>query len=130
VHDAARPFADEELFSRVTAAVRAGADGAVPGVAVTDTVKRVDADRTVVETPERAELVAVQTPQAFRAAVLRAAYATGADGTDDAAVVERAGGRVVVVDGDERNRKITHPQDLEWARAQPAVAPTVAASAP
>jgi len=118
VHDAARPFASDQLFGRVVSAVRRGADGAVPGVAVTDTVKRVDADRVVLETPPRADLVAVQTPQAFRATVLRAAYAAGEEGTDDSTLVERIGGRVLVVDGDERNRKITHPDDLEWARSQ------------
>ena len=61
-------------------------------------------------------LVAVQTPQAFRAALLRAAHASGDDATDDAALVERAGGRVVVVPSDATNRKITDRDDLEWAR--------------
>jgi 2-C-methyl-D-erythritol 4-phosphate cytidylyltransferase len=113
VHDAARPLATAELFERVVAAVRAGADGAVPGVAVPDTVKRVDpADGHVVETPDRATLRAIQTPQAFDAAVLRRAHAGGGDATDDAALVEAAGGRVVVVDGDPANLKITGPDDL------------------
>ena len=71
------------------AAVRDGADGAVPGLAVADTLKRVDGDR-VVETVDRARLVAVQTPQAFRADILRAAHAPGGDATDDAALVEAA----------------------------------------
>lgn len=117
VHDAARPFATPELFRSVIAAVAAGADGAIPGVAVTDTIKVV-ADGAVVSTPDRSSLVAVQTPQAFRAAVLRRAHHDGDASTDDAALVERLGGRVVVVDGDPRNRKITHPDDLEWARRQ------------
>ena len=117
VHDAARPFAAEELFSRVVEAVRDGAAGAVPGVPLNDTVKRVGADGCVVETPPRDQLVAVQTPQAFDADALRTAHATGADGTDDAALVEERGGRVVVVAGDVRNRKITHPEDLDWARS-------------
>lgn len=116
VHDAARPFADAALYARVVAAVVAGADGAIPGLAVTDTIKVVDADGRVVATPERSTLRAVQTPQAFRADVLRLAHASGAEGTDDAALVEALGGRVVVVDGDVDNRKITHPDDLEWAR--------------
>lgn len=116
VHDAARPLAGPELFRRVIDAVVAGADGAVPGIGVADTVKIVDADGTVVSTPDRSRLRAVQTPQAFRADVLRAAHADGGDGTDDAELVERAGGRVVVVAGDPTNRKITHPDDLEWAR--------------
>jgi 2-C-methyl-D-erythritol 2,4-cyclodiphosphate synthase len=116
VHDAARPFADGHMFARVIAAVAAGADAAIPGVPVTDTIKQVDSVGTVVHTPPRAELTAVQTPQAFRAATLRAAHAVGSDATDDAALVEAAGGRVVVVEGDPANRKITDPDDLRWAR--------------
>jgi len=116
VHDAARPFASHELFSTVIEAIRAGADGAVPGVAVSDTIKRVDADGRVVETPPRAALVAVQTPQAFRAAVLRQAHAHADDATDDAALVEQLGARVMVVEGEPTNRKITDRQDLVWAR--------------
>lgn len=117
VHDAARPFADAELFARVVAAVMAGADGAIPAIAVTDTIKVV-ADGVVVATPDRASLVSVQTPQAFRADVLRRAHAGADTSTDDAALVEAIGARVVVVDGDVRNRKITHPDDLAWARRQ------------
>ena len=116
VHDAARPLASRALFEAVVQAVAAGADGAVPAVPVADTVKVVDASGTVVDTPDRATLVAVQTPQAFRADVLRAAHASGLDATDDAALVERAGGRVVVVPGEPDNRKLTHPDDLEAAR--------------
>jgi len=92
------------------------ADAAVPGVAVADTIKRVDAEGRVVETPQRATLVAVQTPQAFRAEVLREAHALGKDATDDAALVEENGGRVVVVAGEPTNRKITDREDLAWAR--------------
>ncbi len=119
VHDAARPLASGALYRRVIDAVTAGADGAIPGVAVTDTIKIVDAtdgDAVVVSTPDRASLVAVQTPQAFRGGVLRSAHRAGRDGTDDAALVEAAGGRVVVVEGEQDNRKITHPDDLAWAR--------------
>jgi len=116
VHDAARPFASRELFTSVIGAIVGGADGAVPGVAVADTIKRVDADGRVVETPHRATLVAVQTPQAFRAEVLRRAHALGKDATDDAALVEENGGRVVVVAGEPTNRKITDREDLAWAR--------------
>lgn len=112
VHDAARPLATAELFERVVAAVRAGADGAVPGVPVPDTVKRVDGTGRVVETPDRAALRAVQTPQAFRADVLRRAHAGGGDATDDAALVETLGATVVVVEGDPANIKITTPDDL------------------
>lgn len=120
VHDAARPFATPALYELVVGAVIDGADAAVPGVPLHDTVKRTSRDasgaRVVVETPDRSTLVAVQTPQAFRAAALRSAHATGDEGTDDASLVEQAGGRVVVVDGDARNRKITEPVDLDWAR--------------
>ncbi|MGZ4793365.1 MAG: IspD/TarI family cytidylyltransferase, partial [Ilumatobacteraceae bacterium] len=118
VHDAARPFASAQLFEAVIRAVADGADGAVPGVPVTDTIKQIDADRVVVGTPQRETLVAVQTPQAFRAAVLRTAHASGRQATDDAALVESCGGRVVVVDGELTNRKITHLDDLSWARDQ------------
>lgn len=116
VHDAARPLASVRLYERVIAAVDRGADGAIPGIAVTDTIKVVADDGEVVDTPDRTTLVAVQTPQAFRADVLRAAHAGGESATDDAALVEAAGGRVVVVDGEDANRKITSPEDLEWAR--------------
>jgi 2-C-methyl-D-erythritol 4-phosphate cytidylyltransferase len=116
VHDGARPFASLDLFDRVIDAVRSGADGAIPGVAVTDTIKRVSADGTIIGTVERADLRAVQTPQAFRSGALRDAYIGGNDATDDAAVVEASGGRVVVVEGDPENRKITTPADLAWAR--------------
>jgi 2-C-methyl-D-erythritol 4-phosphate cytidylyltransferase len=117
VHDAARPFASRALFAAVIEAVGDGADGAVPGLAVTDTIKVVGDDGVVTATPPRERLVAVQTPQAFRAEVLRAAHRAGAEGTDDAAVVEAMGGRVVVVPGEPDNRKVTHPIDLDWARA-------------
>jgi 2-C-methyl-D-erythritol 4-phosphate cytidylyltransferase len=117
VHDAARPLASADLYRRTIAAVSDGADAAIPALAVADTIKVV-ADGVVVSTPDRASLVAVQTPQAFRATALRAAHARGGDATDDAALVEALGGVVVVVDGEARNRKITVPDDLEWARRQ------------
>lgn len=120
VHDAARPFATADLFERVVGAVADGADAAIPGIEVIDTIKVVAPDgggvTSVIDTPDRATLVAVQTPQAFRAAALRAAHAAGGEATDDAAMIERTGGRVVVVDGDLMNRKITVPEDLDWAR--------------
>jgi len=123
VHDAARPFASAQLFADVIAAVRAGADAAIPAVPVTDTIKIVAADGSgrVESTPDRSTLVAVQTPQAFKASALRNAHAageSGVDATDDAMLVERAGGVVVVVAGEQRNRKITTPEDLEWARRE------------
>ncbi len=116
VHDAARPLAGPEVFERVVAAVGAGADGAVPGVALPDTVKRVEG-RRVTGTVDRRDLVAVQTPQGFRAEILRQAHAGAAEATDDAALVEAMGGTVVVVEGDRRNFKITSPDDLVVARA-------------
>jgi 2-C-methyl-D-erythritol 4-phosphate cytidylyltransferase len=126
VHDAARPLASAELFRRVIEAVSGSdaADAAVPGVPVSDTVKVVDEAGRVLHTPDRASLVAVQTPQAFRAGVLRAAHAGGGEGTDDAALVEALGGRVVVVAGELGNRKITEAADLEWARNEAAARTT------
>ncbi|HEV2427156.1 MAG TPA: 2-C-methyl-D-erythritol 2,4-cyclodiphosphate synthase [Acidimicrobiales bacterium] len=115
VHDAARPLADPALFAAVVAAVDAGADGAVPGLAVTDTLKRVSRDE-VAATLSRDGLVAVQTPQAFRREALARAHANGEDASDDAALVEAAGGRVVVVAGDARNVKITDAGDLARVR--------------
>ena len=118
VHDAARPLAEPALFEAVIAAVRAGADGAVPGVAVADTIKRVDPSAgLVLETLDRPALRAIQTPQAFAAEALRRAHAEGSDATDDAALVEAAGGRVVVVEGDPANLKVTGPADLARAEA-------------
>lgn len=118
VHDAARPFANEDDFARVIGAVSDGADGAVPAIPVADTIKMVDDTGQVTRTPPRGSLRAVQTPQAFRAEVLRRAHATRGEGTDDASLVEAEGGRVVVVDGETLNRKITTRDDLEWARVQ------------
>ncbi len=112
VHDAARPLASRALFVEVVRAVEAGADAAVPAIPVTDTVKRVR-DGRVVETVPRDGLQAVQTPQAFRSDALRRAHAGGATGTDDAALVEAAGGTVVVVEGEPRNVKVTVATDLE-----------------
>lgn len=117
VHDAARPFASGTLFQRVIGAVVDGADGAVPGIAVTDTIKQVNASDVVVATPRRETLRAVQTPQAFRAGSLRRAHARGGEGSDDAMLVEAGGGEVRVVEGEHLNRKLTEADDLEWARA-------------
>jgi 2-C-methyl-D-erythritol 4-phosphate cytidylyltransferase len=120
VHDAARPFAGAEIFRRVIGAVVDGADAAVPGIPVTDTIKQVNESDVVVSTPRRETLRAVQTPQAFRASALRRAHASGAEGTDDAMLVEHMGLEVRVVDGDHVNRKITGTDDLEWAQAHAA----------
>lgn len=111
VHDAARPLAPPSLFEAVVKAVVDGADAAIPGLPVADTVKRVQGD-VVVDTLDRSELVLVQTPQAFRGDVLRAAHVGDPDATDDAALVERAGGKVVVVPGSPAAAKVTTPDDL------------------
>lgn len=111
VHDGARPLASAELCRRVVAAVRAGADAAVPTVPVADSLRRRGA------AVDRAEFAAVQTPQGFRAAALRAAHAAEAEATDDATLVEAAGGRVMLVDGEPGNIKITTPADLRMAEA-------------
>jgi 2-C-methyl-D-erythritol 4-phosphate cytidylyltransferase len=118
VHDAARPLAPPAVFDAVLDAVAAGADGAVPGLPVSDTVKRVAPDGTVLETLDRSALVTVQTPQAFRAGALRAAHAGGDDASDDAALVEAAGGRVVVVPGAAAGAKVTAPGDLPALEAE------------
>ncbi len=116
VHDAARPLATVALFRAVIAAIEAGADAAIPGIPLRDTIKQV-AGEQVVATVDRTGLVAVQTPQAFRAEALRAAHDAEPEATDDAALVEAAGGKVVVVAGDAANLKLTEPGDLVVAAA-------------
>ncbi|MET8625670.1 2-C-methyl-D-erythritol 4-phosphate cytidylyltransferase [Kitasatospora sp. NPDC004669] len=132
VHDAARPLVPVEVVDAVAAAVRAGAEAVVPAVPLADTVKRVEPNpgrpEPVVDTPERATLRAVQTPQGFDRATLVEVHAKalaeeaagGADApavTDDAGLVERYGGRVVVVPGHEEAFKVTRPLDLVLAEA-------------
>ncbi len=117
VHDAARPFASPAIFQRVISAVVDGADAAVPGIAVVDTIKQINESNVVVSTPRRETLRAVQTPQAFRAESLRRAHANAGEGTDDAALIEKINGEVVIVEGEVVNRKITTREDLEWAVA-------------
>jgi 2-C-methyl-D-erythritol 4-phosphate cytidylyltransferase len=119
VHDAARPLASPALFRAVLAALdEPGVDGALPGLPVADTLKRLagPAGRPVVaDTVDRVGLVAVQTPQAFTAAVLRRAHAGDPEATDDAALVEALGATVRVVPGDPANAKLTTPADLALA---------------
>lgn len=110
VHDAARPVFDESVLERVLGPLSEGWDGVVPALPPADTVKRVHGEE-VVETLDRSELVAVQTPQAFLADVLRRAV-EGGEASDCAALVERAGGRVKWVEGDRRLLKVTTPEDL------------------
>jgi 2-C-methyl-D-erythritol 4-phosphate cytidylyltransferase len=113
VHDAARPLLSDEVVERVLAPLSEGWDGAVPGLPVGDTLKRVGSNGAVEETVERDSLWAVQTPQAFAADVLRRVQADGGDATDCAGLVEAAGGRIKVVEGDPRLLKVTSEADLE-----------------
>ena len=119
VHDAARALVPVAVVEAVVAALRAGATAVVPVVPVSDTVKRVAGD-VVLETLPRGELRAVQTPQGFPLAALRDAIERAGDGlagaTDCASLVETAGGRVICVDGDTENLKVTSMSDL--ARAE------------
>ena len=121
VHDAARPFAPPDLFTAVIEAVRAGAAGAIPVIPVADTVKRVH-DGVVVTTLDREELALAQTPQAFRVDLLREAHqhaeASGLGVTDDASLLELAGGTVLAVPGDPQNFKITTLLDLAQAETR------------
>ena len=113
VHDAARPLVGDEVIERVLAALGEGYDGAVPGLPVPDTLKRVE-HGVIVETVDRGDVVGAQTPQAFTGAALRTAFAGELGGaTDCASLVERTGGRVRVVGGDPRLLKVTTPDDLE-----------------
>ncbi len=118
VHDAARPLASPELFARVLDELR-HADCAVAAARVTDTIKQADAGRAVVATLDRSVLWAIQTPQAFRRAALEAALAVDAailaQATDDAWLIERAGGSVRVVESGPVNFKVTTPHDLRVA---------------
>jgi len=116
VHDAARPLLPEGVVARVLEPLGEGFDGVVPALAVADTVKRT-VGGVVAETLDRSELVSVQTPQAFAAGALRAALRAASDGPleapDCASLVEANGGRIRVVEGDERLLKVTTPADLE-----------------
>jgi 2-C-methyl-D-erythritol 4-phosphate cytidylyltransferase len=121
VHDAARPLVTADLVRRCVAEVEAGWDGAIAAARMSDTVKEADADLRVTRTLDRSLLWAVQTPQAFRADALRRALAAEADvlaaATDDAALVEAAGGSVRIVEAPPRNLKVTGPDDLKLAEA-------------
>ena len=112
VHDAARPLVTDDVIERVLAPLADGWDGAVPGLPLADTLKRVGRDGRVEETVSRDGLRAVQTPQAFPADLLRRAVENGGEATDCASLVEAAGGRVKVVEGDPRLLKVTTTDDL------------------
>ena len=117
VHDAARAFTPGEVVRRVVDAVEAGHPAVIPVLPMADTVKQVDADGTVVATPDRAALRVVQTPQGFTAEVLLRAHASGIQATDDAGLVERLGVPVTTVAGHANAMKITTPFDLAIAEA-------------
>ena len=121
VHDAARPLVTRELVERCVAEVQGGADGAIAAAPVTDTIKEAGPDGRVLRTLDRGALWSIQTPQVFRAALLRRALdvAPGdlAAATDDAALVEAAGGSVRVVEAPADNIKVTRPLDLRLAEA-------------
>lgn len=106
VHDAARPVASAELFARVVSAIDAGADAVVPVVPVVDTIR--DAAGNTID---RSQLQAVQTPQGFKAVVLRHAHASRSEATDDATLVRAVGGRTATVPGERWNVKVTEPTD-------------------
>jgi len=120
VHDAARPFPDPERLARAIRLAAAG-EGVVVGRPASDTVKRVDGTGRVVETPDRSRLWQAFTPQVFPAKMIAAAYEAaeraGSGGTDDAALVERNGGAVVMLEGGRESLKVTTPDDLITARA-------------
>jgi 2-C-methyl-D-erythritol 4-phosphate cytidylyltransferase len=122
VHDAARPLLTARLAEEVIAALEADAqaDGAIAAVPVTDTIKRADANRVVHGTLDRSELWSVQTPQAFRRLALEGALLDVpveelSRATDDAALIEQRGGRVIVVPASDENLKVTTPRDLRLA---------------
>lgn len=123
IHDGARPFISEDLIRRSIEGVeKTGA--CIPGIPLNDTVKEVDDERYVVSTPDRSKLMSVQTPQCFDLELLKEAYkkwlSTGEKDfipTDDASLVERfTNAKVTVIDGEDRNLKITRPIDLELAK--------------
>ncbi len=115
IHDGARPFLSRELIENGLDAARTSG-AAVAAVPVTDTIKIADGNQMVIETPDRHYLWAVQTPQVFRSEMLKAAYAHNpGDVTDDASLVEMAGGTVRLYAGSPANIKITTPHDLAVA---------------
>ncbi len=115
VHDAARPLASTELALRIIDSLRAGEKAVVPGIAVSDTIKRVDEDNYVTKTPTRSKLRVIQTPQGFTRKVLMKAHSSDDDVTDDAGLVEDRGIAVKVIAGEDRALKITTTHDLTVA---------------
>ena len=115
VHDAARALASTDLARNVLAALVKGEVAVIPGLELIDTVKSVDGNGHVTSTPDRTTMRRVQTPQGFDLDVLKKAHATGADATDDGALVEAIGHKVLIIKGEERALKITTPTDLASA---------------
>jgi 2-C-methyl-D-erythritol 4-phosphate cytidylyltransferase/2-C-methyl-D-erythritol 2,4-cyclodiphosphate synthase len=115
IHDAARALASTDLANRVLLALQKGEVAVIPGIPQIDTIKSVDENGYVTATPARADLRNVQTPQGFEISALKKAHAANGEGTDDAALVESAGYKVLVIAGEERALKITTPADLATA---------------
>jgi 2-C-methyl-D-erythritol 4-phosphate cytidylyltransferase len=115
VHDGARPVPVPEVWERVIAAVLDGADAAIPTVPINDTLWSLGDGQLGAGPVDRTGVVAVQTPQAFKRTALWTAHAGGGEATDDASLVQAAGGKVVTVDGDPSNVKVTTPIDLSVA---------------
>ena len=115
VHDAARSLASTDLAMRVIDSLRAGEKAVIPGMPVSDTIKRVDGDNYVTKTPTRSKLRSIQTPQGFTRKLLLKAHTSANDATDDAGLVEDRGVDVKVILGEERAMKITTMNDLAIA---------------
>ena len=115
VHDAARALASTQLAEDVLAALNKGEVAVIPGLELIDTVKSVDASGHVTSTPDRTTMQRVQTPQGFDLDILKKAHESGADTTDDGALVESIGHKVLIIKGEERALKITTPTDLATA---------------
>ena len=115
VHDAARSLASTDLAMRVIDSLRAGEKAVIPGMPVSDTIKRVDGDNYVTKTPTRSKLRSIQTPQGFTRKLLIKAHTSADDATDDAGLVEDRGVDVKVILGEERAMKITTMKDLAIA---------------
>lgn len=111
IHDGARPLATADVYERVISAVAEGPDAVIPVVAVTDTIRDLHTGML-----DRSGLVAVQTPQGFRSESIRNAHSQGGEASDDATLVEASGGKVVLVEGETDNIKITDPSDLDVAK--------------
>lgn len=122
VHDAARPGATKDIYERGKKIIEEGNVAAIPAIDVVDTVKQVEEDS--VSTIDRSKLRAVQTPQIFNAQTLRDAHQQNIEDTDDAALVESMGRKIVLFEGSTANRKVTTPEDIQLLRALLEVRPS------